>query len=426
VVRVLKNPVAQFLAAGIVIVTAVALVSDALSHRAAEQEAIADARAMTELLAKAIAEPNVPPGLAYGSEDSARWFSDLVGDRLMIDNVERVKIWNSAGKVVWSDRTELIGETFTLSDSAREVLAGGRSEGELSDLRRPENHFEVEQSGLLEVYTRIDALGEPLLFEVYYSEEDLEQTTAVVLDAFRPITVGGALALGLLTVPLLIGLNRRLGRASAAREKLLRAAVDASEEERRRIARDLHDGVGHRIRAAADAVAAEAVDLATPPATARRLRGVDDQLRATAESLRSLVLDIYPPDLDAARLGDALDDLVAPAADAGMVVKVEVDDLGQASDDAVALVWRVAREGVRNAVRHARSSSLAVSVHRSRSALELRVADDGVGFVPGAFRQADRFGLRGLEDLAVEAGGSLSVSSGPGRGTVLTLQVPTA
>jgi signal transduction histidine kinase len=426
VVRVLKNPVAQFLAAGIVIVMAVALVSDVLSQRAAEREAIADARAMTEMLGKGVIEATLTPGLSRGSLASAARLDAMLGSKLDLRNIQRIKIWNSDGEIVYSDESRLIGKTFELSDGAREVLQTGTTRGDVTDLRGSENRYELED-GLLEVYTRIESPeGEPLLFEVYYAEDDLKRTTMVVLDIFRPITVGGALAIGLLTIPLLVGLNRRLGRASAAREKLLRAAVDASEEERRRIARDLHDGVGHRIRAAADVVAAEAVDLATPPSTARRLREVDDQLRTTAESLRSLVLDIYPPDLDAARLGDALDDLVAPAADAGMLVKVEVDDLGQASDDAVALVWRVAREGVRNAVRHARSSSLAVSVHRSRSALELRVADDGVGFVPGAFRQADRFGLRGLEDLAVEAGGSLSVSSGPGRGTVLTLQVPTA
>lgn len=247
-----------------------------------------------------------------------------------------------------------------------------------------------------------------------------------MLDAFRPITVGGALAIGLLTIQLLVGLNRRLRRSSDAREKLLRAAVDASEEERRRIARDLHEGVGHRLREVADSIAREAVDEETPPGTAQRLRAADDELRASAESLRSLLLDIYPPDLCAARLEAALDDLVAPASQAGFDVKLEVDDLGSPSDDAVALVWRVAREGVRNAVRHARGSALAVSVRRERSALELRVADNGVGFVPGAFDRADRFGLRGLEDLASEAGGSLSVTSGPGRGTVLTLQVPSA
>ena len=424
--RVLKNPVAQFLAAGVVIVIAVALVSDVLSRRAAEQEAIADARATTELLAKIVAEPVVPPGLEYGTRASARWFSDAVGDRLDVDNVERVVIWNAAGQVVWSDRKNLIGERFTLSHSAREVLATGRSEGELADLREPDNHFEVADSGLLEVYTRIDAENEPLLFEVYYAADDLERTTATVLDAFRPITVGGALAIGLLTIPLLVGLNRRLRRSSDAREKLLRAAVDASEEERRRIARDLHEGVGHRLREVADSIAREAVDEATPPGTAQRLRAADDELRASAESLRSLLLDIYPPDLCAARLEAALDDLVAPASQAGFDVKLEVDDLGSPSDDAVALVWRVAREGVRNAVRHARGSAHAVSLPRDRNARALRLADNRVGFVPGAFDRADRFGLRGLEDLASEAGGSLSVTSGPGRGTVLTLQVPSA
>lgn len=424
--RVLKNPVAQFLAAGIVIVIAVTFVSDTLSRRAAEREAIEDARTTTDALAAA-AEANIPLGLGGGSRASADIFDATIGQKLMLDNVERIKIWDAQGRIVYSDDASLIGREYTLNDSAMNVLRTGRSSGDLTDSNRSANHYEVKEDGLLEVYTRItSAEGDPLLFEVYYSATNLASTTAVVLDAFRPITVGGALAVGLLTVPLLWGLNRRLNRVSAGREKLLRAAVDASEEERRRIARDLHEGVGHRLRSAADSVAAEAVDESTPPRTARRLREVDDDIRASVEALRSLVIDIYPPDLSAACLGDALDDLVVPAAKAGFEVKVEVDDLGAASDDAVALVWRVAREGVRNAVRHARGSSLTVSVRRDRAALELRVADNGVGFVPGAFSRSDRFGLRGLEDLATEAGGSLAVSSGPGRGTVLTLLVPSA
>ena len=168
-------------------------------------------------------------------------------------------------------------------------------------------------------------------------------------------------------MPLLWGLNRRLGRAAQARERLLRAAVDASEEERRRIARDLHEGLGHRLRAASEAVSAEARNPQTPVATSRRLLVVDDDLRASVESLRSLVLEIYPPDLAAHRLGAALDDLVAPAEKAGLDVSLRVEDVDGASDDAVALVWRVAREGVRNAVRHARGTALDVSVRRNRS-----------------------------------------------------------
>jgi signal transduction histidine kinase len=55
--------------------------------------------------------------------------------------------------------------------------------------------------------------------------------------------------------------------------------------------------------------------------------------------------------------------------------------------------------------------------------LGLRVADDGVGFVPGAFADTGRLGLRGLRDLVREAGGSLDVDSGPGRGTTVRLEV---
>jgi len=424
-VRVLRNPVAQFLAAGLIVVVAVALASDRLSREAAEAEAIADARATTELLARAVAEPRMRSGLAWGGSYAQVMFDDEARDQLMIDNVVRVKIWNRLGTIVWSDERSLMGDVFNLSPEAQSVLASGSTAGEVTDLRRPENKFEVKDDGLLEVYTRIESPeGEPLLFEVYYSDEQLADTTAVLLNAFRPITVGGTLFLGLLTVPLLWGLNRRLGRAAQARERLLRAAVDASEQERRRIARDLHEGLGHRLRAASEAVSAEARDPQTPVATARRLLVVDDELRASAESLRSLVLEIYPPDLAAHRLGSALDDLVAPAEQAGLAVSLRVEDVDGASDDAVALVWRVAREGVRNAVRHARGTALEVSVRRHRSQLELRVADDGVGFVPGAFGTGDSFGLRGLEDLASEAGGRLRVTSGPGRGTVLVLEVP--
>lgn len=425
--RVLRNPVFRFVAAAVVIVVAVAVGSAHLSRKAAENEAIADARAMTELLAHAVVEPNVPPGLSWGSSIAAGGLDLAVHDRLMsVDNVKRVKIWNDEGLIVWSDQESLIHQHFDLSGSARGVLGTGDSAGDVTDLRRQENEYELEEGGLLEVYTRIESYerGEPLLFEVYYSDDQLADTTEIVLDTFRPITVGGVLLLGILTVPLLWGLNRRLERAADARERLLRTAVDASEEERRRIARDLHEGVVHRLADASAALAAEVRHEATSHAASRRLLEVDDTLRGSIESLRSLVLEIYPPELDAARLGAALDRLVAPAESAGMDVSVDVGDLSGVSDDAVALVWRVAREGVRNAVRHARGSSLDVSVRRNRAGVELRVVDDGVGFVPGAFATADRFGLRGLEDLAEEAGGRLQVSSGPGRGTVLLLEVP--
>jgi signal transduction histidine kinase len=99
--------------------------------------------------------------------------------------------------------------------------------------------------------------------------------------------------------------------------------------------------------------------------------------------LRSLLVEIYPADLRADGLSAALSDLVAPAAGVGIQTSVEVEEPITASDSSVRLVWRVAQEAVRNAVRHGHPSSLTVRVAAYDELLTLDVVDDGVGFDPG-------------------------------------------
>jgi signal transduction histidine kinase len=422
---VLRNPVAQFLVAAAVVVLVVASATDALSRRAAEQEAITDARTTTELMAHYVAQPRIPLGLANGGTLATAVFDNFAREHLLVGHVERLKIWNARGKVVYSDQSELVGQKFELGEDARAVLSDGGSEGDLSDLSGQENRYEVNDDGLLEVYTRIESPeGEPLLYEVYYSADRIARDSATIFTAFRPITLGGLGLLVLLTVPLLWMLTRRLAGSAQARERLLRNAVDASAVERRRIARDLHEGVVQDLGSASAALAAEAASPATPPQVAHRLRRVDEGVRGSVQALRSLVLEIYPPNLAAGGLADALDQLVVPASAAGIDVRVQVDDVRGVSDETVALVWRAAQEAVRNAIRHARGSRIDVSVRRHGRQVSLRVADDGVGFVPGAFSQHGRFGLRSLHDLAAEAGGHLDVDTGPGRGTTVVLEMP--
>ena len=419
--RVVRNPVAQFLAAGFLLLAVVLVASDRLSERAASREAIDRAVATTQLLARSVAEPALPRGLVDGDVGAVDRLDRVVLDRLLVEDVARIKIWDRSGVIVYSDETQLIGSAYALGEDELAVLRGGGVDAEESDLSKPENRFETDPTGLLEVYTRITSPeGEPLLFEVYYSAADIEARRASVLASFRPIVVGGLLALAVVATLLIWVLTRRLARAARDRERLLTAAVEASDAERRRIARDLHDTVVQDLTGTAFALSASARD---GGATPESLEAMATSMRGSLRSLRSLLVEIHPPDLRTAGLAAALEDLVAPAAGAGVSARVSVGELPDLLEGDAALVWRVAQEAVRNSLRHAGATELSVDVRTEGPVVVLEVVDDGCGFDPAEARDRTHFGLRGLESLIDDSGGTLRVTSAPGEGTVVRLEV---
>jgi len=394
------------------------------SQRAARSEALADARVTTELLANSVAEPAMPRGLVDGDPGAIDRFDREVLGRLLVSDVRRIKIWRADGTIVYSDETQLIGKRFSLDHEQLSVLHNGDTEGGLSDLRRRENKFESEEGGLLEVYTRIESPeGQPLLFEAYYSVETVKQRSVEVLKPFRRITLGALVALLLLGVPLLGVLTLRLTRASLARERLMRRAVESSEAERRRIARDLHDGVVQELAGTAFALSGTARDASVSPELRDELQGSSQALRRSLRQLRSLLVEIHPPGLTASGLGAALEDLTAPAASAGISTRVSVDGVEGAPDHVVTLVWRVAQEAIRNAVRHAHAANLTVEVRGDEREVRLTVRDDGAGFDPSASAREGSYGLRGLQSLVEDGGGRVRVDSTPGDGTTVRMAV---
>ena len=422
--RWLTNPVAQFLAAGFVTLVVVVLATSALSRSAADEEAIADARSLTWVLARSVAQPAIPPGLTEGDAAAIDRMDRTALDRLLVDDVLRIKLWDADGTVLYSDRTELIGARYPLGDDELEVLRDGGTDAELSDLGRPENRFERDLGGdLLEVYTRVRSPeGEPLLFEAYLGVDDIRASRAQILDRFLPITIGALLALVALGTPLVLLLSRRLSRAARERERLLEAAVRASDAERLRIARDLHDGVVQDLSGSSMALSALAAHADEPDR--RELEDVSRSLRVSMRSLRSLLVEIYPPDLHTAGLAAAVDDLVAPLVATGTTVDVDVSGADGASRPAVALLWRVAQESVRNVARHARADRMSLTVRHEDDRLVLEVVDDGVGFDPATVATDDHFGLRAAESLVREHGGTWEVESAPGSGTMVRVEVP--
>lgn len=425
--RIVRHPLAQFLVISVLLVGAIGVAITILASRAANSEAIADARATTAVLARSVAEPGLTDRLVAGEPGAIDRFDREILHRLTLRDVKRIKIWAEDGTIVYSDDPRLIGSRYDLGEDELEIFENGGVDAEVSDLTKPENRFESSGVGLVEVYTRVHtAQGTPLLFEAYFSADEIDQRQQEVFIPFQRIALGSLLTLLAVATPVIWGLTRRLTAAGHERERLLLSAIEASDAERRRIARDLHDGVVQDIAGTAFSLSATSRDPDVPADVREWLEGAARSLRRSLRSLRSLLVEIHPPDLRASGLPGALADLTAPASSAGMAATVAVDDIDGLEPATVALVWRVAQEAVRNAIRHSGAQHLTVAVQGDARAVVLEVIDDGTGFEPTASRDASHYGLRGLQSLVDDAGATLSVASAPGTGTTVRLEVSRA
>lgn len=419
--RALWSPVALFLAVGLLALVAIVVGARVLASRAAHEEALSDARATTEVLATSVAEPAIPSGLAAGRPGAVDRFDRVATERLRVGDVRRIKIWAADGTIVYSDEVRLIGERFALGDEELDVLRNGGTDAEVSELDGPENRYERDSGGMVEVYTQIvTPEGEPLLFEAYFSLTRIEARQAEVIGPFQRITLGALALVVAVATALLWVLTRRVRRTAADRERLLRGTASASAAERRRIARDLHDGVVQDLAGSAFTIAALARD--ADESTRTTLLDTAHSLRRSLRSLRSLLVEIHPPDLNAATLPAALEDLCAPAAAAGVDVTVEVGALEQLRRDDAELIWRVAQEAVRNTLRHADATTMTLHLIRVGRSLVLTVEDDGMGFDAAAVSGTAHYGLRGLASLVSDSGGTLTIRSAPGAGTTTRLE----
>ena len=421
--------VVQFVLASLVAVTALVIGGLVVSHAAARREALADAKASTDLLAVGVIQPYLTPALAAGRPAALARLTDVVSARVLSDAVVRVKIWTSSGQILFSDEPRLIGATYPLDAEELAALTGGTTQAEMSDTSRPENRFETGQGPLLEVYRPVvTSSGTPLLFETYSRFDVVASRGSSLWRTFAPIIVGVMVLVLLIQLPLAWWMVRRLHRSQRERERLLHRALDASDDERRRIAANLHDGVVQDLAGASLALAG-AADVASKEdrGSGVLLHQAATAVRESIGGLRSVLFEIYPPNLRAAGLSAALGDLVAPMSARGIDVTVAVGPDLELDADTDALVFRVAQEALRNVAKHARAGHAAVDLRRDGRSVVLMVSDDGRGFQPSdvALGAAPgHVGLRLLGDLAASAGATLDVASMPDQGTHVRLTVP--
>ena len=389
----------------------------------ATEEAERDTRERVEIEGKLVEAAALrDEGVLTGDPKALARIEDVVQGQILGESVVRVKIWARDGTILYSDEPRLIGQRFALGEEEAELFEAGGSDAELSDLAEPENRFERQEGKLLEAHTVIRTPeGTQVLFEIYQRFSSINASASRILGALAPPMVAGLLVLLLFQVPLAWSLARRLQRGHEERERLLAGAIEAQDRERRRIAADLHDGVVQDLAGVAFGLAPLAAD-ARRRGNDEEARVVDDAvdtLRQGVRDMRTLLVEIHPPRLESAGLEPVLDDLLSPLRAQGIETHLSVDESGR--DDA--LVYRVAREALRNVAAHAEASTVTVTV----TPTTLTVTDDGRGF--DAAQRAGRaeeghVGLSLLGDLVAQAGGTLTVDSTLGNGTTVTLEVP--
>jgi signal transduction histidine kinase len=220
----------------------------------------------------------------------------------------------------------------------------------------------------------------------------------------------------------------QLQREAHARERelLLRQALEASDAERHRIARNLHDGVVQDLAAIALGLRSRS----------ERDQGGDrltmlhaaDATSEAIDELRTLLREIAPPDLQEIGLTAALDELAEPLRAHGIEAIVEVTAAAEGvRGGALTAAYRIAQEGLRNVGEHAHAARVRICADSHAGHLDLQIADDGAGFSEEErHRQAEagHIGLRLILDLARDSGGELVIQSAPHSGTTLRAHLP--
>src|SRR3954453_6470951 len=242
--------------------------------------------------------------------------------------IKRVKIWAADGTVLYSDVPELIGKKYTLGAEEKELLEKPGAEAEISDLGKPENQYERQYGKLLEAHTAIRTPnGTPVLFEIYQQFSSIQSRATNLLKELALPLLAGLAVLLLSQVPLAWSMARRLQRGHRDRETLLANAIEASAQERRRIASDLHDGVVQDVAGVAFGLAplAEDADRRGDASASGALRASMSPLRQGVRDLRTLLVEIHPPSLESAGLEAALSDLLSPLQADGIATELPVD-----------------------------------------------------------------------------------------------------
>ena len=319
--------------------------------------------------------------------------------------------------VAWATVRSITRPVTMLTSTAERIASGDLSQ-EVPDLGKDEigqlaRTFETMRVKLRDSLESIQASSRELENRVRERTQELEASR----DDLRQVAEENA------------ALYEELKQKESLRGELLKKVIGAQEEERRRIARELHDETSQTLTALA--MGMEAVTLA-PSLSKEQLQEKLSRLKGlavqTLDEVHNLIYDLRPSVLDDLGLVAGLEwyaeNRLQPL---GLGVHVEVSgEERRLPSEVETALFRIGQEAISNVARHAEASSVVLTIDFGRDAVSLEVEDDGKGFQRPVEPSATPtgWGLLGMRERAALLKGELEIASEPGRGTCVTVRVP--
>ncbi len=220
--------------------------------------------------------------------------------------------------------------------------------------------------------------------------------------------------------------EEELRRTSATLRELSAHLEETREEERKRIAREVHDEMGQTLSALRMEIALLRLELGThQPELMRRVQAMMTMTDRAIKITRDVTALLRPPALDLG-IDAALEWLTAGfSSSTGIPCTLQIGEGAIRLDERHEIaLFRVVQEALNNVAKHAQASTVQVAIRQQGGRLVLAVNDDGKGFDPSEAARAHSFGLIGIRERVLTLGGSIAIDSSPGRGSRLQVEIP--
>ena len=218
----------------------------------------------------------------------------------------------------------------------------------------------------------------------------------------------------------------KLKRRQAAQEAFAQQLIASQEGERKRIAAELHDGLGQNLLVIRNRALLGLHLRQEPERAVEQFDEISAVASQTIEEVRAIAANLHPYQLE--RLGltkaiKAMINKVAAASDIQFHTEIEPAD-GLLDQAAEINLYRIIQESLNNIVRHSGATEARVIIEKTAPGLQITITDNGRGFIPTADKQTRGFGLTGMLERARMIGGTQTIHSVPGQGTTVAIKLP--